>query len=218
MKLSKETIAILKNFSTINSGIQFVEGNEIRVASIDKTVMGIATVQEDFPVDFAIYDLTQFLAVLSLFTEPDLEFKDDYLLIKEGRNRVKYFYIDPRNIVAAPYEFNPDIGEASLFVSAEQLGKLNKASSIMKLGDFAIVKEGESIQMIVEDAERDVDNTNNYTIDLEFEVEMDDFNVQLKMKTLNFMPLDYEIDIINEDLLMFNSPAQNIKYFVAVVN
>lgn len=215
MKLSKETIAILKNFATINGGIQFVEGNEIRVSAFDKTVLGIATVKEEFPIDFAIYDLGQFLSVLSMFSDPELEFHDDYLYIKEGRSRVKYFYVDPRNIVAAPYDLVLGSGESSLFVSADQLTSLIKASSIMKLADFALVKDGDSIQMIVEDSSQD--SNHEYTIDIDFDVDMDDFELQLKMKTMNFLPLDYEIELIGEDRITFTNHEQQLQYFVAAV-
>ena len=215
MKLSKATIAILKNFATINGGIQFVEGNEIRVGAIDRSVMGIAKVEETFPVDFALYDLNQFLSVLSMFNEPELEFKEDYMIIKQGRNRVKYFYTDSDNIVAAPYELELEPGEETMFISADQLDSLTKASAVMKLDDFAIVKEGDSIQLIVEDGEQD--SNNEFTIDVEFEVDMDDFELQLKMKTLNFVKLDYEISFVdNNQFLIFSNEDNQLTYYVAV--
>lgn len=216
MILSKKTISILKNFSAINGGIQFVEGNEIRVAAIDKSVMGIAVVEENFPVDFALYELPQFLSVLSLFDEPELEFEDDYLIIKQGRQTVKYFYTDSDNVVAAPYDLKlSGDNDHSLFVSGEQLDRLSKASSMMQLEDFAIVKVGDSIQLIVEDG--DQDKKNDFTIDVDFDVDMDDFALQLKMKTLNFVKLDYEIAFANDNqFLIFSNEENNLTYYVAV--
>lgn len=215
MKLSKSTIAILKNFATINGGIQFVEGNEIRVAAIDKSVMGIATVEETFPVEFALYDLNQFLSVLTMFDEPELEFHDDYLIIKQGRQRVKYFYTDSDNIVAAPYTLELEGDGGALFVSADQLEALTKASSLMKLTDFAMVKDGDGIQLIVEDG--DQDSNNEFTIDVEFEVDIDDFELQLKMKSLNFVKMDYEISFVDDNqFLIFENSDNNLKYYVAV--
>ena len=215
MKLSKATIGILKNFATINGGIQFVEGNEIRVADIEKSVMGIAKVEETFPVDFALYDLNQFLSVLSMFDEPELVFEEGYLIVKQGRQRVKYHFTDSDNIVAAPYEMELESGDDSLFISADQLDALTKASAVMGLADFALIKDGESIQMIVEDT--DQDSNNEFTIDVEFEVDIDDFELQLKMKKLNFVKLDYEISFVdNNNFLIFNNQDQNVTYYVAV--
>lgn len=215
MKLSKATIGILKNFANINGGIQFVEGNEIRVAAIDKSVMGIAKVEETFPVDFALYDLNQFLSVLSMFDEPELVFNDDHLIVKHGRQRVKYFFTDTDNIVAAPYDLELESGDDSLFISADQLDSLTKASAVMGLSDFALVKQDDSIQMIVEDGEQD--SNNEFTIDVEFEVDIEDFELQLKMKTLNFVKLDYEISFVdNNNFLIFSNAEQNVTYYVAV--
>ncbi len=216
MKLSKKTIDILKNFSHINSGIQFVEGNEIRVAAIDKSVMGIAVVEEEFPVEFALYDLKQFLNALSLFEEPELEFKDDYLFIKQGRQRVKYFYTDSENIVSAPYSLTLEADDdSSLFLGADQLATLHKASSMMQLSDFSLVKNGDSIKMVVEDTNQD--SNNEFTIDVEFEVDMEDFDLQLKMSTLNFVNLDYEISFVEENqYLIFSNEDSQVIYYVAV--
>lgn len=215
MKLSKTTISILKNFANINGGIQFVEGNEIRVAAIDKSVMGIAHVEEQFPVDFALYDLNQFLSVLSMFNDPELDFHEDYMYIKQGRNRVKYFFTDSDNIVGAPYSLELDSVDDTMFISADQLDSLTKASAVMKLEDFSIVKQGDSIQMIVEDG--DQDSNNEFTIDVEFEVDVEDFELQLKMKTLNFVKLDYEISFVeNNQFLIFANSESKLKYYVAV--
>lgn len=216
MKLSKDTLAILKNFSSINGGIQFIEGNEIRIAAHDKTVMGIAQIEETIPQDFAIYDLSMFLQVHSLFNEPELEFHDDYLIFKEGRRRVKYHYTDSRNVVGAPYDLELGGDEAALFVSAEQLDSLKKASNVMQLRDFTMEKTDDTIQLSVEDLSQD--NNNNFRIDLDFDVDMEDFRLELKVQALNFLSLDYEIEIVNDNqFLVFSNDERKVKYYVAVM-
>lgn len=214
MKLCKETLNVLKNFSTINKGIQFLEGNEVRVSAIDKSVMGIAKIKETMPQDFAIYDLPMFLSVHSLFTEPELEFHDDYLIFKEGRRKVKYGFTDSRNVVGAPYDLELGSGERELFLSSTQLDSLKKASSIMQLNDFSIRKESDSITFNVEDLSQE--SNNNYQIELEETVDIDDFEVQLKMVSLNFLALDYDIELVNDnEVLVFTNSENNITYYVA---
>ena len=94
--LSKTTIEILKNFSTINTSIVIKEGNVLRTISNEENILATAKVEETFPQTFAIYDLNQFLAGLSLFENPSLVFDNvDYLIIKSGRSRVKYYFSDP---------------------------------------------------------------------------------------------------------------------------
>ena len=103
MKLSDNALAILKNFAGINNSILVKEGNKLRTISVAKNILAEAEIKEEFPRDFAIYDLNQFLNGLSLHQDPDLDFQQDtYLSIKEGKRRVKYFFADPNVIIAPP--------------------------------------------------------------------------------------------------------------------
>ena len=103
MNLSDSTLNLLKNFSTINQSILFKEGNSLRTISVMKNILAEATINEDIPQDFGIYDLNQFLNGLSLHQSPDLDFANNgYVVIKEGRSRSKYFFADPNVIVTPP--------------------------------------------------------------------------------------------------------------------
>ena len=103
MKLSETTVNLLKNFSSINQSILFKEGNKLRSISVMKNILAEATVEESFPKDFGIYDLNQFLNGLSLHASPELDFKNnDFVMIREGKMRSKYFFADPTVIVAPP--------------------------------------------------------------------------------------------------------------------
>ena len=103
MNLSDKTLDILKNFAGINNSILVKEGNQLRTISVAKNILAEAYIEEDFPRQFGIYDLNQFLNGLNLHDDPDLDFKEDsYLTIREGRHSVKYFYADPQVIIAPP--------------------------------------------------------------------------------------------------------------------
>ena len=103
MKLSDSTVNLLKNFSNINQSILFKQGKSLRTISVMKNILAEATIDEDLPKDFGIYDLNQFLNGLSLYQNPDLDFLNDgYVVIKEGKSRSKYFFADPSVIVSPP--------------------------------------------------------------------------------------------------------------------
>ena len=103
MKLSDNALAILKNFAGINNSILVKQGNKLRTISVAKNILAEAEIKEEFPRDFAIYDLNQFLNGLTLHQDPDLDFQQEsYLSIKEGKRRVKYFFADTNVIVAPP--------------------------------------------------------------------------------------------------------------------
>ena len=103
MRLSDKTLMLLKNFSTINQSILFKKGNSLRTISVMKNILAEATIEEDIPKDFGVYDLNQFLNALSLHQKPELDFKNDgYTVISEDRARSKYFFADPNVIVSPP--------------------------------------------------------------------------------------------------------------------
>ena len=101
MKLSESTVNLLKNFSSINQSILFKEGNKLRSISVMKNILAEATISEEFPKDFGIYDLNQFLNGLSLHNSPELDFENNqFVVIKEGKMRSKYFFADASVIVS----------------------------------------------------------------------------------------------------------------------
>ena len=103
MKLSDSTLSLLKNFSTINTSILFKQGNKLRTMSVMKNILAEATIAEEFPKDFGIYDLNQFLNGLGLHNNPELDFENDnHVVIKEGKMRSKYFFADPNVIITPP--------------------------------------------------------------------------------------------------------------------
>ena len=103
MKLSDSTLTLLKNFSNINQSILFKQGKSLRTISVMKNILAEAIIDEELPKDFGIYDLTQFLNGLSLHNNPELDFdNDNFVIIKEGRSRSRYFFADPNVIVTPP--------------------------------------------------------------------------------------------------------------------
>ena len=105
MKLSIDTLSVLKNFASINQGIMFKKGKTLRTVSPQKNVMAEATVSDEFPTDFGVYDLNNFLSVLSLHKEePTIDFQDNNVLISglQGRSKIKYRFCAPHLIVVAP--------------------------------------------------------------------------------------------------------------------
>ena len=103
MKLSDNTVALLKNFAGINNSILVKQGTKLRTISVAKNILAEAEIKEEFEKDFAIYDLNQFLNGLGLHQDPELDFKEDsYLTIREGKRRVKYFFADPNVIISPP--------------------------------------------------------------------------------------------------------------------
>ena len=135
MKLSKGTLDILKNFSNINQSICFKEGTELSTLSIQKNILSRAVVEEKFPKDFAIYDLSEFLSGLTLFEDPDFIFDDDnYVVIRDKKCQSRYFFADPSTIITPP-ENKVDLPskDVCFTVAWSELANIIKAASIYQL-------------------------------------------------------------------------------------
>ena len=141
MKLSDNTLSLLKNFSNINQSILFKQGNKLRTMSVMKNILAEATIDEELPKDFGIYDLSQFLNGMGLHNSPELDFQDDsYVIIREGRSRSKYFFADPNVIITPPDKpIELPSEDVTFEISTDQLDKLLKAAGIYQLPDLSVV-------------------------------------------------------------------------------
>ena len=160
MKLSESTLSLLKNFSSINQSILFKQGTKLRTISVMKNILAEATIAEELPRDFGIYDLGQFLNGLSLHNNPDLDFQEDsYVVIKEGRSRSKYFFADPQVIVTPPEkQMNLPSEDVTFELSTDQLDKLLKAAAIYQLPDLAVVGGNGVVKIVVRDKKNETSN------------------------------------------------------------
>jgi hypothetical protein len=214
MKLSKQTIDVLKNFNSINQGLLFREGNVIRTMSVMKNIFGTATVPDVFPREFAIYDLGEFLSTVSLFNNPELQFKDEYFIISEGNTKVKYFYSNASVVVSPPDKKiampEPD---ASFVLTKTQLEQILKASAVMKLKDFAVTENG--LKVFNRNSVG-----NQYTIETDVTTNDDSFEYMLKVENLKLIPSDYEVAITKKGIAQFKASATKdvpeLEYFVAL--
>ena len=214
MKLSESTLSLLKNFSTINQSILFKKGTRLRTISVMKNILAEATVSEELPKDFGIYDLGQFLNGLSLHNSPELDFQEDnYVVIKEGRSRSKYFFADPQVIVTPPEkEMNLPSEDVTFDLSTEQLDKLLKAAAIYQLPDLAVVGANGVVKIVVRDKKNDTSNDFAITVG-----ETDkQFSFNFKVENIKILPGNYEVVVSQKLLSRFKSKNQDLTYFIAL--
>ena len=214
MKLSKNTFKILENFKDINQSILFKQGNKLRTISVMKNILAETTISEELPRDFGIYDLGQFLNGLSLHNNPDLDFQEDnYVVIKEGRSRSKYFFADPQVIVTPPERpMNLPSEDVTFDLSTEQLDKLLKAAAIYQLPDLAVVGANGVVKIVVRDKKNDTSNDFAITVG-----ETDkQFSFNFKVENIKILPGNYEVVVSSKLLSRFRSKNQDLTYFIAL--
>ena len=218
MKLSDSTLSLLKNFSTINQSILFKQGNKLRTISVMKNIHAEATVSEELPKDFGIYDLGQFLNGLSLHNSPELDFQEDnYVVIKEGRSRSKYFFADPQVIVTPPEkEMTLPSEDVSFELSTDQLDKLLKAAAIYQLPDLAVVGGNGVVKIVVRDKKNDTSNDFAITVGETSNYFCKNFSFNFKVENIKILPGNYEVVVSQKLLSRFKSKNQDLTYFIAL--
>ena len=214
MKLSDNALAILKNFAGINNSILVKEGNKLRTISVAKNILAEAQIGEEFPRDFAIYDLNQFLNGLSLHSDPDLDFKEEsYLSIREGKRRVKYFFADPAVIVAPPEkDIQLPTEDVCFQMDSVTLEKLLKAAAVYQLPDLSVIGEAGVIKLVSRDKKNDT--SNEYAI-IVGETEQE-FTFNFKVENIKIIPGAYDVVISSKLLSQFTNTKHNLKYYIAL--
>lgn len=213
--LSKTTLSILKNFSTLNSNILVKPGNVLQTITPSKNGMAEATVEETFDVEFGIWDLSKFLGVVSLFSNPKFEFGEKSVVIHGGNgSRVTYFYSEPRLLTTPSKKVNMPSISLTVDITEKTFAELQKASAVLQLPDLSFVNEGDRIMAVVSDLSDPT--TNNYKVDVGENKSDSDFSLNFKMENIKIVPGDYRIEFSKSVVGQFTNETLDLKYWFAM--
>ena len=212
MKLSNETVSVLKNFSTINQNLVIKSGNKIATMSAMKNIVANAEVIEDFPQEFAIYDLNEFLSAISLFSKPELEFENDFVMItEEGTSTsLKYWYSDPSVVTTPTKDITMPECEVKFNLSSDTLSTVTKAAAVIGAPDMAL----ESGSLKVTDKKNDT--ANNYALDLDVDSQSDNYKFWFKVENLKLIQGSYDVQVSSKNISHFKNSTGNVEYFIAL--
>ena len=169
MELTDKTLEVLRNYATINPNLVFSEGNTLKTISVARNVLSQTTVEESFPQSFGIYDLNEFLSVLSLVNKPRLKFETDYVVVGDstGRSEVKYFYSDPDMLTSPAQDIVMHEAEVKFVIDTDTLSRVRKASEALGHNEMTITPTTGAIKLTIVDPK---DSTSNaFSIDVEGE-------------------------------------------------
>ena len=214
MNLSDKTLSILKNFSKINNSILVKNGNKLRTMSVAKNILAEAEIEETFPRQFAIYDLSEFLNGLSLHQKPDLDFThDSYVTIREGSWKVKYFYADPNVIVTPPdKEIKLPSQDVCFQLESSSLDKLIKAASVYQLPDLSAIGENGVIRLVVRDKNNDTSNEYSVVVGQT----NDNFVFNFKIEHIKIISGTYDVVVSSKLYSKFTNQKYNLSYWIAL--
>ena len=218
MKLSNETLSVLKNFAGINSNVVLNPGQTVKTMSESKTIMASAQINEEVPAQIGIYDLNEFLGVVNMFDDPDLLFDNEFKSVRvtEGKRAVKYFFSEPSILTSPSKDVVMPACPVSFTISAEEMSNLRKAASALGVTDVMVKCEPSSNPQLVVTDTKD-STSNSYEIDLDESVgEGVTCKFIFNIGNFKFVADDYEVSI--SDKLISNFKAKNtpIEYWVAL--
>lgn len=212
MKLSAKTLQVLKNFSSIQGNILLLEGSTQKTIASGSNVVATAVLEDKFPVEFGIYDVNEFLGILSLFTAPDLNFKGVTVTISEGKNSIEYRAAE-KTVLKYPKKDLPDTEWIVDFkVSSTHLQSIIKTASVLGVPDVSIVADGKKFIAKVHDKENT--SSNVFVIDLEQKTS-ETFTANVKVETLKMLPTDYTASV-SKRMIKWENSDSSLVYIVAV--
>jgi len=213
MKLSNETKEVLKNFSTINQNLMIKQGSSISTMSAMKNIIANAKVTENFPREFAIYDLNEFLAALSLFDKPELDFKDDFVVITEEGSKgksLKYWYSDPSVVTTPSRDITMPSKEITYTFSSSTLSEVQKAAAVIGAPDMVL----ENGKLKVTDKKNST--ANDYQTELNVDENNAEYKFWFKVENLKIIPGSYDVEVSSKNISRFKNSSKDIEYFIAL--
>jgi len=220
MEISENTISILKNFASINNGILITADSKIlKTKSVANNIFAKAVVSERFPVDIAIYDLNEFLNVISLFNEPNFNFNDEYVEItdkKNKRTKLRYRYASKDLIVYPEKDIDLKDFDVKFKLSKESINSFNKASSMMLMEDISLTNQEEDGVVTLKVLNTKDSSSNVFSIDVGETDVKEEFDFHLKAENLKLISGDYNVGLSSKLISRFDNNDMKIQYYIAI--
>jgi hypothetical protein len=218
MKLSNETLTVLKNFGAINQGIMFKKGKTLKTISSHKNILAQVDIKEEIPTEFGVYDLNNFLSVVSLHKDdPTFEFNTHEVLItgNSGRSKLKYRFCATNMINTPPdKEFTMPDPEISIKLSSEDFDWIMRAAAVLASPQIAIESDGATVSIIT----LDLQNDSAHSEMLKLPVAGTGNKYRMLFKTENLtkiMPGSYEVKISSKGISHFKNETLPLQYWIS---
>lgn len=218
MKLSSDTLAVLKNYAAINSNMVFRGGNTIKTMAEAKNILAAATVAENFPdATFGIYDLNEFLNAVEMFDDPDLVFADDMnsVTVKQGTRSIRYFFSDPQILTSPSKDIQMPEPEVKFELTADDLATIRRAASTLSVSDVVITGSGNDSTFTAQVTDLADATSNSFSLDLAVIKAPDtEFKFVFNVSNFKVLPTDYEVSVSSKLISYLEGKTAN--YWIAL--
>jgi|TARA_R110000868_G_scaffold79800_1_gene226931 hypothetical protein len=217
MKLSSETLSVLKNFGNINQGLLFKTGKTLKTVSSHKNILAQVTINEEVPTDFGVYDLNNFLSVVSLHKDdPSFEFDEKHVVIvgNKGRSKIKYRFCDPTMINTPPEkELTMPEAEITFTLTSEDFDWILRAASVLSSPQIAIESDGTEVSIVT----LDLQNDSAHSDALKLDAAGNGSKYRMIFKTENIskiLPGTYNVSISSKGISHFKNENVTLQYWI----
>lgn len=216
MKLSEYTLDILKNFSTINSGVVLNPGILQTTMAEDLSIIVEAELEEITPEKFGIYDLNQFLGNINTLNNPELIFSSKVAVMDDGNTKLTYYSCAPSIIVAPPEGKSISIPNPDYVcvLTNATISKIKKIADMNRFPHISLVCKHGKVWLQAHDLKNDTSNYASTPIE-ENSTTKDFFNT-FKTENFKLIPDDYDVEVKNETFAIFTSKTKKLKYVIAM--
>tara|TARA_Y100000817_G_C16769284_1_gene505340 strand:- start:120 stop:794 length:675 start_codon:yes stop_codon:yes gene_type:complete len=217
MELSVDTEALLTNFASINQNMLFTEGSTIKTMSEARNVLASATISEDIPREFGIYDLNEFLRAIAIVNpSPNIKFEDDNVLLKDssGRLKVKYFYSSKETLTYPNKDITMPTSDVSFVLENDTFRKIKNAASAFGHSEMSVSGSKDLLTLSVTDSQNAT--SNKFSIDVPGTSSSDNFNFIMSISNMKILPGDYDVTISSKLISNFKHKDLNVQYWIAL--
>lgn len=214
MKLSENTLAVLKNFASINSGVVLKSGQVQKTISPEKSILVEATLEDNLNSDFGIYDLNQFLGNVTTLKNPELTFTKDSVTLDDGDFALTYLACSPSLIISPPdKELALKTVDCKFALTNATLQKLLKIATMNSLPNLTVVGKDGELRLKIHEKANDTSNHGSVKIG---DYAGEDFIATFKTENLKLLPMDYDVELQKGAFARFISQDNKLKYFIAL--
>ena len=212
MKLSDNTLSILKNYATINQNLLIKAGSTLSTMSVAKNIFAEAKITETFDRDINIYDLNEFLASVTGMSDPELDFQENFVLVTNNKgDKLQFYYSDPSVVTSPTKEITMPNPEITFTLSNEQLNDITKMAAIIGAADMVL--EGGKLKV----TDKKIKTANNYSKNVNSKgSEVVDYKFWFKVDNLKLLSGTYDVSVTSKKISYFKNQDIDIGYFIAL--
>ena len=216
VSISNDTLSVLRNFSNINPNVVLKPGQEVKTISEAKNILAVADIVEDFPAEMGIYDLNEFLSVVNLVNDPELNFGDNHVDVVGGNSKVKYFFSDSSILTTPQKDITMPECEVTVSLTSETLSQIRKAASALGHSEMAISAVENGVNIKVFDSKDS--SANIYNIQLANDAGYNDgqFEFVININNLKLLDGDYEVNISSKLISEWKNITKPVRYYIAL--